>query len=64
MSNGAQYLGVTAEALNAPVSRACKGYWQPTQQYYPVRFFFTEGCGFTSNGSSKGKGSCLAFAPP
>ena len=28
VSNGAQYLGVTAAALNAPVSRAWKGYWQ------------------------------------
>jgi transposase-like protein len=28
VSNGAQYLGVTAAALNAPVSRQWKGYWQ------------------------------------
>ena len=28
VSNGAQYLGVTAAALNAPVSRVWKGYWQ------------------------------------
>ena len=28
VSNGAQYLGVTAAALNAPVSRTWKGYWQ------------------------------------
>ena len=30
VSNGAQYLGVTAAALNAPVSRQWKGYWQRT----------------------------------
>ena len=28
VSNGAQYLEVTAAALNAPVSRTWKGYWQ------------------------------------
>ncbi len=28
VSNGAQYLGVTAAALMAPVSRVWKGYWQ------------------------------------
>ncbi len=28
VSNGAQYLGVTAAALNAPISRTWKGYWQ------------------------------------
>jgi transposase-like protein len=28
VSNGAQYLGVVAAALNAPVSRQWKGYWQ------------------------------------
>ena len=28
VSNGAQYLGVTAAALNAPVSLTWKGYWQ------------------------------------
>ena len=28
VSNGAQYLGVIAAALNAPVSRQWKGYWQ------------------------------------
>ena len=28
VSNGAQYLGVTAAALNAPVSRVWAGYWQ------------------------------------
>ena len=28
VSNGAQYLGVTAAALNAPVSQTWKGYWQ------------------------------------
>ena len=28
VSNGAQYLGMTAAALNAPVSRRWKGYWQ------------------------------------
>ena len=31
VSNGAQYLGVTAAALNSPVSRQWKGYWQRTQ---------------------------------
>jgi transposase-like protein len=31
VSNGAQYLGVTAAALNAPVSRQWKGYWQRHQ---------------------------------
>ena len=28
VSNGAQYLGVTGAALNTPVSRTWKGYWQ------------------------------------
>ena len=28
VSNGAQYLGVTAAAFYAPVSRQWKGYWQ------------------------------------
>ena len=30
VSNGARYLGVTAAALNAPVSRTWKGYWPRT----------------------------------